>query len=176
MDGEETQPPQTEQPEQVDPAPADDAVAASNNGDVPASEGAMDGEQAEDAEHASGEDAEETVAIDYSHDQRVCWMVECLNKLDEFNISKLSNDKLQKFFDFLENFDYLKFFVWLNNEGNVEISYDSAPKFFELNIPVEQYQVAFFIKRSGKEQITISRIDQQLISGQIEDNPLDDLL
>jgi hypothetical protein len=103
-------------------------------------------------------------------------MVECLNKLDEFNISKLSNDKLQKFFDFLENFDYLKFFVWLNNEGNVEISYDSAPKFFELNIPVEQYQVAFFIKRSGKEQITISRIDQQLISGQIEDNPLDDLL
>jgi len=41
-------------------------------------------------------------------------MIKFLVEMDEFNVSKLSNDKLAKFFDFLENFEYIKFFVWLN--------------------------------------------------------------
>ena len=57
-------------------------------------------------------------------------MVQHLAELDEFKVSKLSNEKLQKFFDFLENHDYIKFFVWLNEKLEVELSYDSAPKFF----------------------------------------------
>lgn len=57
-------------------------------------------------------------------------MVKNLMEMDEFNVSKLSNDKLQKFFDFLENHDYIKFFVWLNEKLEVEFSFDSAPKFF----------------------------------------------
>jgi len=57
-------------------------------------------------------------------------MVKHLMEMDEFNVSKLSNDKLQKFFDFLENCDYIKLFVWLNEKLEVELSYDSAPKFF----------------------------------------------
>lgn len=57
-------------------------------------------------------------------------MVKHLMEMDEFNVGKLNNDKLQKFFDFLENHDYIKFFVWLNEKLDVELSYDSAPKFF----------------------------------------------
>lgn len=57
-------------------------------------------------------------------------MIKHLMELDEFNVNKLSNDMLKKFFDFLENFDYIKFFVWLNQELKVEVSFDSAPKFF----------------------------------------------
>jgi hypothetical protein len=60
----------------------------------------------------------------------VSWMVKHLMEMDEFNVGKLNNDKLQKFFDFLENHDYIKFFVWLNEKLDVELSYDSAPKFF----------------------------------------------
>jgi len=41
-------------------------------------------------------------------------MIKSLMEMDEFNVNKLSNEKLNKFFDFLENFDYIKFFVWLN--------------------------------------------------------------
>jgi hypothetical protein len=57
-------------------------------------------------------------------------MIKNLMELDEFNVSKLSNDMLKKFFDFLEKVDYVKFFVWLNQELKVEVSFDSAPKFF----------------------------------------------
>ncbi len=61
-------------------------------------------------------------------------MVEHVSGLDEFNIEKLSNDMLQKFFDFLENQDYIKFFVWLDNTETADIclSFDSAPKYFEM--------------------------------------------
>lgn len=41
-------------------------------------------------------------------------MLKTLMELDEFQISKVSNEKMHKFFDFLENPEYLKFFVWLN--------------------------------------------------------------
>jgi len=59
----------------------------------------------------------------------------------------------------------------------VQVSFDSAPKYFDLKDQrVEQYQVCYFIKRAGKEVITLQRIDQQIITGQINDNPLDDLL
>jgi len=57
-------------------------------------------------------------------------MLKTLMELDEFQISKVSNEKMHKFFDFLENPEYLKFFVWLNQESEVEYSFDSAPKFF----------------------------------------------
>jgi dynein heavy chain len=96
--------------------------------------------------------------------------------MDEFNVNKLTNDKLQKFYEFLQKPDYIKFFVWLNEKLDVELSYDSAPKFFELNISAEQYQVAFFIKRSGKDDITMQQIEDQIITGKINNNPLDDLL
>jgi hypothetical protein len=48
--------------------------------------------------------------------------------------------------------------------------------YLELNITAEQYQVCYFIKRSGKEQVTASQIEQQVMTGQINGNPLDDLL
>ena len=50
--------------------------------------------------------------------------------MDEFNVSKLTNEKLQKFFEYLENPDYVKFFVSLDAQLEVVMSYDSAPKFF----------------------------------------------
>ena len=53
-----------------------------------------------------------------------------LQDMDEFNVNKLTNDKLQKFYEFLQKPDYVKFFVWLNEKLEVELSYDSAPKFF----------------------------------------------
>jgi hypothetical protein len=37
---------------------------------------------------------------------------------------------LKKFFEYLENHDYSNFFVWLNEKSEVELSYDSAPKYF----------------------------------------------
>lgn len=118
----------------------------------------------------------------------VAWMIKHLMELDEFNVNKLTNDMLRKFFDFLENVDYLKFFVWLNQEMKVEVSFDSAPKFFgnELSLTnfnlelkdlkPEDYQVCYFIKRSGKEVILIDKIAEHIICGQINNNPLDDLL
>ena len=42
-------------------------------------------------------------------------MIKNLAELDEFNVSKLNNEKLSKFFAFLENFEYIRFFVWLNS-------------------------------------------------------------
>lgn len=115
-------------------------------------------------------------------------MIKSLMELDEFNVSKLSNVKLNKFYDFLEDYNYVKFFVWLDQASEVQVSFDSAPKYFGKKFllinpfkdlkdqRVEQYQVCYFIKRAGKEIITLQRIDQQIITGQINDNPLDDLL
>ena len=105
-------------------------------------------------------------------------MIKSLMELDEFNVSKLSNVKLNKFYDFLEDYNYVKFFVWLDQASEVQVSFDSAPKYFGKQFllinpfkdlkdqRVEQYQVCYFIKRAGKE----------IITGQINDNPLDDLL
>lgn len=45
-----------------------------------------------------------------------------------------------------------------------------------MNIPAEQYQVAFFIKNCGKEPVDRYKIDSQIVSGLINNNPLDDLL
>ena len=56
-------------------------------------------------------------------------MLKTLMELDEFQISKVSNEQLHKFFDFLENPDYIKFFVWLNTASEVEYSFDTAQKF-----------------------------------------------
>jgi hypothetical protein len=129
----------------------------------------MDGSQAagDDEEKPAGDDEEAQEegeeaeqVIDYSQDQRVAWMTQSLVDMDEFNVSKLTNEKLQKFFEYLENPDYVKFFVSLDAALEVVMSYDSAPKFFELNISAEQYQVAFFIKRTGKEPILMNRIDE----------------
>jgi len=75
----------------------------------------------------------------------------------------------------LENPDYLKFFVWLNLASEVEYSFDSAQK-FDITMTADQYQVSYFVKRSGKEQVVVAKIDQQIMTGQINGNPLDDLL
>lgn len=56
-------------------------------------------------------------------------MLKILMELDEFQISKVSKEQLHKFFDFLENSEYIKFFVWLNMASEVEYNFDSAPKF-----------------------------------------------
>ena len=40
----------------------------------------------------------------------------------------------------------------------------------------EQYQVSYFVKRSGKEPVVVAKINQQIMTGQINGNPLDDLL
>ena len=46
----------------------------------------------------------------------------------------LSNDKLKKFHDFLENLTYTTFFIWIegDNDNNVELkySYARAPRFY----------------------------------------------
>lgn len=75
----------------------------------------------------------------------------------------------------MENPDYLKFFVWLNLASEVEYSFDSAQK-FDITMTADQYQVSYFVKRSGKEQVVVAKIDQQIMTGQINGNPLDDLL
>lgn len=45
-----------------------------------------------------------------------------------------------------------------------------------MNIPAEQYQIVFFIKNCGKEPIDRFKMDRQIVSGMINNNPLDDLL
>jgi hypothetical protein len=114
--------------------------------------------------------------MDYSTDKRVAWMIQQITDMDEFQMNRLTNDKLQLFYQFLESVDYNKLFVWLNDDLDIETSFDSAPKFFETNITAEQYQVAFFIKGCGKEPIHIATIEEQIVIGKINDNPLDDLL
>jgi len=66
-------------------------------------------------------------------------MINQIADMDEFKIDKLTNDILQKFHDFLEKEDYIKFFIWLDvkNENSVEHSFDSAPKFFGSDIVAE---------------------------------------
>jgi dynein heavy chain len=113
-------------------------------------------------------------------------MIKHLMEMDEFTTEKLSNNQLALFHNFLEKPDYNKFFVWLNEASEVETSYDNAPNFFSkstfaklsvaLNIQPEQYQVAFFLKKSGKTQITLSNIDYNVFNGIVNNNPLDDLL
>lgn len=44
------------------------------------------------------------------------------------------------------------------------------------DLKLEDYQVCYFIKRSGKEVILIDKISEHVICGQINNNPLDDLL
>jgi len=138
----------------------------------------MDGSQANADEADGNEEAagDEEAAIDYSQDQRVAWMITQIENMDEFKVSSLTNDLLQKFHEFLEKEEYAKFFVWLNEKLQIELSFDSAPKFFGSEIIAEQYQVSFFIKRSGKEPVTMNRIDQQIIVSRVNNNPLDDLL
>lgn len=137
MDDPEQQPvDQPEQADQMDMDAADMEMAGSDQ---------MDGSQAAGDEQEPGEDEENKdegeAQIDYSQDQRVAWMIQSLVDMDEFNVSKLTNDKLQKFFEYLENSDYIKFFVWLdeNHDNEVSMSYDGAPKFFEINTSAEQY-------------------------------------
>ena len=60
----------------------------------------------------------------------ITWMIKYLMEMDEFNADKLSNEQLAIFFSFLENPDYIRFFVWLNEQSEVELSFESAPKFF----------------------------------------------
>ena len=52
--------------------------------------------------------------ISDNHYVGIGWMLKTLMELDEFQINKVSNEQLHKFFDFLENPNYIKFFVWLN--------------------------------------------------------------
>lgn len=183
MEGEENpiqpdqQPPVEDNTEAVDATNVDggdEAVVETNENGEP-----VEGESPEDGdapleEGAETQDLPAYAKVDYSKDQSknfsniltclgITWMLKTLMELDEFQISKVSNEKMHKFFDFLENPEYLKFFVWLNQESEVEYSFDSAPKFFgkfkfcasylhlELNITAEQYQICYFIKRSGKE-------------------------
>jgi len=54
-------------------------------------------------------------------------------------MSSLTNEKLQRFYNFLETPDYVKFFVWLGDNGDIDTSYDHAPAFFGTNIIAEQY-------------------------------------
>jgi hypothetical protein len=60
----------------------------------------------------------------------VAWMIQQITDMDEFQMNRLTNDKLQLFYQFLESVDYNKLFVWLNDDLDIETSFDSAPKFF----------------------------------------------
>ena len=57
-------------------------------------------------------------------------MITQIENMDEFKVSSLTNDLLQKFHEFLEKEEYAKFFVWLNEKLQIELSFDRAPKFF----------------------------------------------
>lgn len=62
-------------------------------------------------------------------------MIKYLLDMDEFHAEKLSNEHLAIFFSYLENPDYIRFFVWLNEQSEVELSFESAPKFFGKSAP-----------------------------------------
>jgi len=104
-------------------------------------------------------------------------MCNALGSLDEFSMEKMDNDKLRRFHDFLENASYSKFFVWLEvGTYALRTSFDAAPLFFESGMKSEEYQVCFFLKRCGNDPVVASMLSTQLLVGQIDGNPLDDLL
>jgi dynein heavy chain len=116
--------------------------------------------------------------VDYSKDERVMYMCNALTSLDEFSMERMDQDKYRRFNDFLENPQYTKFFVWLEHANNyvVRTSFDGAPAFFDAGIKAEEYQVCFYFKRCGNDPIVPALIETQLLVGQIDGNPLDDLL
>jgi len=146
-----------------------------------------EGEQAEHQEGegegdapAGEEEAKEAVeaVVDYSNDERVMFMCNALTSLDEFSLERMDQEKYRRFNDFLENPQYTKFFVWLEHHNNYQVctSFDGAPQFFDTGIKAEEYQVCFYLKRSGNDPIVPALIESQLLVGQIDGNPLDDLL
>ena len=61
------------------------------------------------------------------------WMTASLDGLEAFSPDGgyLTNDKLQKFNEFINNADYTKFFCWIElGSGVLSWSFDRAPKFY----------------------------------------------
>ena len=60
-------------------------------------------------------------------------MCKALEDLAAFSEDKgfLSNDKLVKFHDFLEDNNYIKFFIWIEfGSEDLQWSFDKAPRFY----------------------------------------------
>jgi len=191
MDGEE-QPPaevaaQEVAAEQMDPAQMDMDAMDGEMGEGEAMEGdAMEGEGDMDDMAGSGMDMEmepahqeEVKSDNYAADPRIKWMTASLDGLEAFSPDGgyLTNDKLQKFHEFLNNADYTKFFCWIElGSGVLSWSFDRAPKFYGGEIKVEDYQVIFYLKMSGKEEIFMDNIDMCIMPGMIDRDPLNNLL
>jgi hypothetical protein len=90
----------------------------------------------------------------------------------------LDSDKLQKFSEFLRTgAEYTKFFCWIvTDSAELSWSYDRSPKFYDGIFKVEDYQVLFFLKMEGKEEITMDNIETCIMQGMIDRDPLDNLL
>jgi hypothetical protein len=89
----------------------------------------------------------------------------------------LSNDKLRRFHDFLENLEYTTFFCWIEGESNnLSTSYARAPRFLGGNIKAEDYQVVYYCKISGNRPITMDNVKTHIVTGMIDRDPMNDLL
>jgi hypothetical protein len=88
-------------------------------------------------------------------------MCKALEDLASFEEDKgfLSNDKLVKFHDFLEDPNYVKFFCWIEfGSDELQWSFDRAPRFYGGHQKAEDYQVIFYLKVRGSEKINIDNI------------------
>jgi hypothetical protein len=171
MEGEEPHvenPPAEEVQEQAE-APNDLGEA----GEAPAQEM----EAVEEPEEVP-EEAPQPKSNSNANDPRIQWMTAELENLEPYSGDKnfLTNDKLQKFADFLDNTDYKKFFCWIElNSDELSWSFDKAPRFYGGDIKPEDYQVVFYLKLSG-EKVTESNMQRVVMTGMIDRDPLDDLL
>lgn len=144
-------------------------------GDMDAGMDEMDAAEMEEEQ----EPVEEKQETNFATDPRISFLTKKLSDLEPFSDDKgyLTNDKLAKFSEFLDNPDYTKFFCWIEL-GSEELSwsFDRAPRFYGGDIRVEDYQVVFYLKLSGKEFITMDNIAKHVMCGMIDRDPLDDLL
>jgi len=103
---------------------------------------AMDEMDADQMEEPEAEPVEEKHEMNFASDPRISFLSKKLSDLEPFSDDKgyLTNDKLAKFSEFLDNPDYTKFFCWIEL-GSEELSwsFDRAPRFYGGDIRVEDY-------------------------------------
>jgi len=125
------------------------------------------------------EQVEDEGPTDYTKDPRIRWMIKhCDENLDSFNEAEmLTPAKLGAFHDFLQDKQYKKIYMWIDiNSGEFLTDFDSAPKFYELKIKSEDFQVVFFLKKELSTEITIKNITDVVMASAMDRDPLDDLL
>lgn len=97
----------------------------------------------------------------------------------ENELTALTNTRLRYYHEFLERSEYCRFFVWVCFEtGELTHNYERAPQFYEAKTAIkpQDYQVIYFLKREGFQKISATNIDQALLVGMFDSDPLDSLL